>query len=222
MQTNVYIDIDGLNLYYRAVRGTQYKWLDIDALVKKMCPQNTICKIKYFTSIVSSRPNDPGQSTRQQFYLRALRTFPNIEIIEGHFLTSKVRMPLVTPSPKGPNTAEVWRTEEKGSDVNLAVHLLNDAHNKDYEVAIVVSNDSDLGEAIRIVTQDINLKVGVVFPAGAIDPRTGTRYKLRKSQTLLKYASFIRQIRPGVLSLSQLPNTLTDANGTFHRPPEWQ
>ena len=220
MKTNVYID--GLNLYYRAVRGTQYKWLDIDVLVKKMCPQNTICKIKYFTSIVSSRPNDPGQSTRQQIYLRALRTFPNIEIIEGHFLTSKVRMPLVTPSPKGPNTAEVWRTEEKGSDVNLAVHLLNDAHNKDYEVAIVVSNDSDLGEAIRIVTQDINLKVGVVFPAGAIDPRTGTRYKLRKSQTLLKYASFIRQIRPGVLSLSQLPNTLTDANGTFHRPPEWQ
>ena len=93
MKTNVYID--GLNLYYRAVRGTQYKWLDIDALVKKMCPQNTICKIKYFTSIVSSRPNDPGQSTRQQIYLRALRTFPNIEIIEGHFLTSKVRMPLV-------------------------------------------------------------------------------------------------------------------------------
>ncbi len=220
MKTNVYID--GLNLYYRAVRGTQYKWLDIDALIKKMCPQNTISKIKYFTSIVSSRPNDPGQSTRQQIYLRALRTFPNIEIIEGHFLTSKVRMPLVTPSLKGPNTAEVWRTEEKGSDVNLAVHLLNDAHNKDYEVAIVVSNDSDLGEAIRIVTQDINLKVGVVFPAGAIDSRTGTRYKLRKSQTLLKYASFIRQIRPGVLSLSQLPNTLTDANGTFHRPPEWQ
>lgn len=220
MKTNVYID--GLNLYYRAVRGTQYKWLDIDALVKKMCPQNIICKIKYFTSIVSSRPNDPRQSTRQQIYLRALRTFPNIEIIEGHFLTSKVRMPLVTPSLKGPNTAEVWRTEEKGSDVNLAVHLLNDAHNKDYEVAIVVSNDSDLGEAIRIVTQDINLKVGVVFPAGAIDPRTGTRYKLRKSQTLLKYASFIRQIRPGVLSLSQLPNTLTDANGTFHKPPEWK
>ena len=54
MKTNVYID--GLNLYYRAVRGTQYKWLDIDALLKKMCPQNIICKIKYFTSIVSSRP----------------------------------------------------------------------------------------------------------------------------------------------------------------------
>ena len=220
MKTNIYID--GLNLYYRAVQGTPYKWLDIVTLFQKMVPQNTICKIKYFTSLVSSRPNDPGKSMRQQIYLRALRTFPNIEIIQGHFLTSKVRMPLVTPSPKGSKTAEVWRTEEKGSDVNLAVHLLNDAHNKDYEVAIVVSNDSDLGEALRIVTKDINLKVGVVFPGGAIDTYTGTRYKVRNSKTLLKYASFIRQIRPGVLSRSQLPNTLTDASGTFHRPPEWQ
>lgn len=217
MKTNIYVD--GLNLYYRAVQGTPYKWLDIVALFQKMYPQNTICKIKYFTSIVSSRPNDPGKSMRQQIYLRALRTFPNIEVIQGHFLKNKVRMPLVSPPP---NTAEVWKIEEKGSDVNLAVHLLNDAHNKDYDVAIVVSNDSDLGEALRIVTQDLNLKVGVVFPAGAIDPRTGTRYKLRKSKTLLKYASFIGQIRSGVLSLSQLPNTLTDASGTFHRPPEWK
>ena len=131
-------------------------------------------------------------------------------------------MPLVTPSPTGSKTAKVWKTEEKGSDVNLAVHLLNDAHNKDYEVAIVVSNDSDLGEAVRIVTEDINLPVGVVFPEGAIDTYTGSRYKLNKSKTLKKYASFIREIRPGVLSRSQLPNTMTDANGTFHRPPEWQ
>ncbi len=76
MKTNVYID--GLNLYYRAVQGTQYKWLDIDALLKKMFPRNTIYKIKYFTSLVSSRPNDPGKPIRQQIYLRALRTFPNI------------------------------------------------------------------------------------------------------------------------------------------------
>ena len=220
MKTNVYID--GLNLYYGAVRGTQYKWLDIDALFKIMFPQNTICKIKYFTSPVSSRPNDPSKPVRQQIYLRALRTFPNIEIIQGHFLTSKVKMPLVTPLPDGSKTAEVWKTEEKGSDVNLAVHLLNDAHNKDYEVAIVVSNDSDLGEALRLVTQDIGLQVGVVFPAGAIDTYTGTPYKRQKSKMLLKYASFIQEIRLGALSHSQLPNTLTDASGTFHRPPEWQ
>ena len=31
MKTNVYID--GLNLYYRAVQGTPYKWLDIVTLL---------------------------------------------------------------------------------------------------------------------------------------------------------------------------------------------
>ena len=217
MKTNVYVD--GLNLYYRAVQGTQYKWLDIDALLKRMCPQNIICKIKYFTSIVSSRPNDPGKPVRQQIYLRALRTFPHIEIIEGKFQTNKVRMPLASPPH---NTVEVLRTEEKGSDVSLAVHLLNDAYKKDYDVAIIVSNDSDLGEALRIVTQDLNIKVGVIFPYGAIDPSTGTQRRLWKSRELLRYATFKRQIRPSALSKSQLPNTLTDASGTFHKPPEWQ
>ena len=217
MKTNVYID--GLNLYYRAVQGTPYKWLDIVKLVQKRYYQNTIRKIKYFTSVVQSRSDDPGKPVRQQIYLRALRTFSQIEIIEGKFQTNKVRLPLASPPH---NTVEVLRTEEKSSDVNLAVHLLNDAYKKDYEVAIVVSNDSDLLEAIRIVTQDLNLKVGVVFPTGAIDPHTGTRHIVRKSRDLQKYATFIGEIRLGGLSRSQLPNTLKDAKGTFHKPPEWQ
>ena len=59
MKTNVYID--GLNLYYRAVQGTPYKWLDIVKLVQKRYHQNTIRKIKYFTSVVQSRSDDPGK-----------------------------------------------------------------------------------------------------------------------------------------------------------------
>ena len=117
-------------------------------------------------------------------------------------------MPLVCPPH---NIVEVLRTEEKSSDVNLAVHLLNDAHNKDYEVAIVVSNDSDLAESIRIVTQDIKLRVGVVFPD-----------ELRKSSILRKYATFIGVIKPRDLSNNQLPHSLNDENGTFHKPPEWR
>ena len=217
MKTNIYID--GLNLYYRAVQGTSYKWLNIVKLFQERYPQNTIQKIKYFTSIVKSRSDDPGKPVRQQIYLRALRTFSQIEIIEGKFQTNKVRMPLASPPH---NTVEVLRTEEKSSDVNLAVHLLNDAYKKDYEVAIVVSNDSDLAEAIRIVTQDLNLKVGVVFPTGAIDSHTGKRHTARRSRRLHQYATFIGEIRSGGLSRNQLPNTLTDASGTFHRPPEWQ
>ena len=217
MKTNIYID--GLNLYYRAVQGTPNKWLNIVKLFQEKYPENNIHKIKYFTSIVQSRDDDPSKPERQQIYLRALQTFPQIEIIKGRFQTSTVRMPLAHPPH---DTVEVLRTEEKSSDVNLAVHLLNDAHNKDYEVAIVVSNDSDLAESIRIVTRDINLRVGIVFPYGAVDPYTGTLYELRSSTILRKYATFIGVTKPRILSNNQLPNTLTDAKGTFHKPPEWQ
>lgn len=219
MTTNVYID--GFNLYYGALRGTPYKWLDLDTLFRLMYPRNTIQTIKYFTAHVGARPDDPDQPTRQQTYLRALRTFPNMEIITGHFLTNKVRMRLVAPPVGGPNTAEVWKTEEKGSDVNLAIHLLNDAYQKSYDVALVVSNDSDLSEAIRIVTQDLGLKVGVVFPTGAINLYTRKRNKPKKSKTLQQYATFLGETRKGVLSQSLLPPTLTDAAGTFSKPPTW-
>jgi len=59
---------------------------------------------------------------------------------------------------------KVIKTEEKGSDVNLALHLLKDGYNKDYEVAVIISNDSDFAEAMRIVTQELKLSVGLVNP----------------------------------------------------------
>lgn len=217
MKTNIYVD--GFNLYYGVLKKTSksnqqrsYKWLDIDALIKNKYPQNNIQKIKYFTAHVNARPDDPRRPNRQQIYLRALRTFEHIEIILGHFLTNKVRMMLVNPPSSGPSTAEVWKTEEKGSDVNLAVHLLNDAYKKEYEVAIVVSNDSDLAEAVRIVTQTLKLRVGILFPIAN---------HRQKSYTLKKYATFEGMITRQLLACSLLPETLKDASGTFSKPRTW-
>jgi hypothetical protein len=59
-----------------------------------LLPNNPINRIKYFTARVSARAGDPGQPVRQDIYLRALRTLPNVEIIFGHFLTNTVKMPL--------------------------------------------------------------------------------------------------------------------------------
>lgn len=85
-------------------------------------------KIKYFTAHIQARPDDPDQPARQQMYLRALRTLPNLEIIPGHFLTNAVSMRLVQPPAVGSAFVRVIKTEEKGSDVNLAAHLLHDGH----------------------------------------------------------------------------------------------
>jgi len=126
MKTIVYVD--GFNLYYGAVKRTSFKWLDIQALCNFLLPKNQIIGIKYFTALVTARPNDPDQPNRQQIYLRALRTIPNLDIIYGHFLEHVISMPLANPVPGGQKHARVIKTEEKGSDVNIASHLINDGH----------------------------------------------------------------------------------------------
>ena len=119
--------IDGFNFFHGAVKGTQYKWLDIMALCQGMLPRDQIVKIRYFTSRTSARPGDPQQPVRQETYLRALATLPLVEIHYGHFVTRPVRLPRANRQPGESRTVEVLRTEEKGSDVNLATYLLLDA-----------------------------------------------------------------------------------------------
>ncbi len=129
MPRNTFVYVDGFNLYYGLVKNTPQKWLDLQDLCRRVLPaeHHTVTKIKYFTAMVSPRPEDPQQATRQQLYLRALATTPIVEVILGHFLVHPVRLPLANPPASGPKTVEVLRAEEKGSDVNIATHLLCDS-----------------------------------------------------------------------------------------------
>ncbi len=205
MKINVYVD--GFNLYYGAIKKTPYRWLDLLTMSQLLFPNDQINKIKYFTARVSARPTDPDQPIRQSTYWRALQTIPNLSIIEGSFLVKPVMMPVANTIPQ--RYERVIKTEEKGSDVNLAVHLLNDAYKKDYELAVMVTNDSDLLEPMRIVKQELNL------PVGLVNPHKNPSFDLRK------HATFIKQLRKGVLQNSQFPTSLTDQNGTFHKPTTW-
>jgi uncharacterized LabA/DUF88 family protein len=207
VKTNVYFD--GFNLYYGAVKGTPYKWLDLAALTAKLFPRNQINRIRYFTAIVDARPPDLQQPVRQQTYLRALHTIPNLSVHLGTFRTRPVRMALVHPPRTGSRTAEVWKTEEKGSDVNLASYLLLDAFRKDCDVAIVFSNDADLKEPISIAMNELGIKVGVVNP----------HPPARRSLDL--QATFFKQLRTGPIAASQFPAVMTDAQGRFHKPASW-
>ena len=205
-----YVYIDGFNLYYGAIKGSAYKWLDLRKMCEFLLPKNDIVHIKYFTAKVSARAGDPDQPLRQQIYLRALQTIPNFEIIYGHFLTHAVMMRVADVSTGCPKYVKVLKTEEKGSDVNIAAHLINDGYKGLYEVAVVVTNDSDLLEPIRIVRQELKMEVGI------INPRLG-----RTSKVLAKEASFIKSIRKWTLQKSQLPPVLHDTQGEIRKPEEW-
>lgn len=135
-----YIYIDGFNLYYGCLKNTPYRWLNIVELSKKLV-SDRIEKVHYFTARVSARAGDPMAPLRQKIYLRALETLPEVQIHYGHFLSHVKWMPKAD-NPK--ERIKVIKTDEKGSDVNLASQLLADAFRNHFDTAAVISNDSDL------------------------------------------------------------------------------
>ena len=201
MRACVYVD--GFNLYYGALKNSPYKWLNIARLCQIMLPHDSIQQIKYFTALVNPRPKDPNQLTRQQIYLRALETIPRLEIVYGHFLTHEISMPLAPPKT---GYAKVIKTEEKGSDVNLALHLLTDGFRNQYDIAVIVSNDSDLLLPIQFVKKELGKMIGILNP------------QQHPSKVLIANADFIKNIRQGVLSKCLFPETLIDSKGKFSKP----
>lgn len=205
--------MDAFNLYYGSLKRTNHKWLNIEKMCQLLLPSNSITSIKYFTAKVSERPNDPHVPLRQQMYLRAISTIPTVEIIYGHYLTHTVRSRLATPITRSDgqilNFVDVIKTEEKGSDVNLAVALMNDAHLNLFDVAVIVSNDSDLLAPIKIIRASMGKIVGVLNP------------QKKMSQAIKPHVNFFKPIRSSVLEHSQFPTHMTDNAGAFHKPPSW-
>ena len=212
MTTNVYID--GFNLYYGALksRWTQYKWLNLLSFCQHLLPGHSINRVRYFTASVKPTANNPQKSVRQQIYIRALETLPSLSIHYGHFLTHDVQMPLSNPTSSRSPIVRVRRTEEKGSDVNLASYLLLDCFDHDFDEAVVISNDSDLATPIRIVRDRFSKRIGVINP----------HIRSRRSRQLLNSSSWsYPSIARNNFASSQFPRRLTDAIGTFSKPPGW-
>lgn len=121
----VTVYIDGFNLYDALLKPNRaVRWLDLAALGAALRPADTVT-VRYFTAKVLRVP-DPNSEMRQRLYLKAIETLPNVTVEFGHFTAHQVRMAFVAPPDNGPRTALVWKTEEKGSDVNIATRLLLD------------------------------------------------------------------------------------------------
>ena len=142
-------------------------------------------------------------------YLRALRTIPELEVHEGHFLSYPTWMPLANPKPGEPGRVKVMRTEEKGSDANLAAWLTRDAAKRDGRAAFVITGDSDFTGVIQMVRREFN------FPVHVVDPRKASSRRLRSA------ATSYRLLDRGLLPRCQFPGTLTDRTGVITKPETW-
>jgi uncharacterized LabA/DUF88 family protein len=214
MRTWLYVD--GFNLYYGAVRATPLRWLNPIVLAQQAFPDNQIIRTKYFTAALPPSASDPMQAARQQVYWRALRALGDLEIIEGHFRVRQVWAPLAQPPPP---MARIIRHEEKGSDINLAAHLLADGFSGAYEAAIIVSGDSDFTTPVRMVREKVGRPMGVLNPQRVSGPDSR---KIRNSGGLRQAASFYQNgVTWSQLVRAQLPVVLFDGAGAIHRPSEW-
>jgi uncharacterized LabA/DUF88 family protein len=195
-RTSVYVD--GFNLYYGALKGTPYRWFDFVTAVAQLLPlDHEVMAVKYFTARAKPTKRDPRVAERQNVYLRALSTtHSHLRIIEGRFLIILGEKP-----------------SEKGSDVNLAIHLVNDAWLNVYDVAVVVSNDADLAGAISMVTQERKKPVCLIPPISNPDRKM--------SHPLQQSATFIKNFRKSTLAECQLPNPVTKGGLILHKPKEW-
>ncbi|OYW67102.1 MAG: hypothetical protein B7Z40_08685 [Bosea sp. 12-68-7] len=220
MRTTVYID--GFNLYYRMLKARpDMKWVNPKALAEQVLnPAHIVTRVNYYTARISARPPDITAPARQATYLNALATVPEIAVHEGTFMTSEPWMALAQPPqarPNGyvwnqpaPSVVKVIKSEEKGSDVNLGVHLVRDAFQNAFDVAVVLTNDSDLVEPIRIAIHEAGKRVGLLVPV---------KYP---TQSLMSVASFYLHIRPGHLARAQFADPLVQADGTLlAKPPTW-
>jgi uncharacterized LabA/DUF88 family protein len=196
--------IDGFNLYYglKSKYGRKYIWLDVEALSVSLLKQSQVLKkVKYFTAMIHHNPN---KEKRQRTYISALETLPNTEIYYGKYLTNQ---------HKCPNCGNIENIpSEKMTDVNIATHLLTDAFNNAFDVAIIVSADSDLTGPIKMVKQlFVNKKVVAAFPPD------------RDSFDLKRVASAYFRIGHQKYAKSQFPQIMQLPNGVkIQRPGSWK
>src|SRR5436190_6782601 len=149
--------VDGYNLYHglRAKGWRRFYWLNISALAQHLLkPNQTLNFTKYFTTVVK-QPEDKRR--RQAAYLEALQTLPNFRVFYGQFLEDTVICR---------KCGHTYLTHhEKMTDVNISVELMADAYQNQFDVALLISADSDLTGPVETVRRLFSAKrVVVAFP----------------------------------------------------------
>jgi len=141
MRVNVFVD--GFNLYH-AIDGTRrhhLKWLDLKRLALEFAPppQHLLDTVYYFSAYATWRPD---AYSRHRAFVAALKA-SGVEPVMGVF------------KEKGRTChtcGSAWNDhEEKETDVNIALHLLRDAQMDRFDRALIISGDSDLAPAVRMV-----------------------------------------------------------------------
>lgn len=198
---NVYVD--GFNLYFglKDKGWKRYYWLNLVALSSKLLkPNQTLNLVKYFTSRISLPPE---KAKRQSDYIEALETLPEIKIYYGKYQKNDVKCTKCGHI--------MYKPSEKMTDVNIAVEMLADAFQNNFDVAILISADSDLTGPIKYIKQIFHEKqIIVAFPPSRFS------YELQN----IAHATF--SIGRKKIADSVFPENVVKQDGyVLKRPAKW-
>lgn len=198
--------VDGFNLYFglKSKGWKQYYWLDLGALVQRFLkPDQRLDAVHYFTTRIRDNGRNAADRQRQNVYIDAVRA-RGVRVQEGHYLEKDRQCR---------KCGNVWRDyEEKMTDVNIATQLLADAFEDAFDVAFVLSGDSDLTTPLTTVKARFPAKrIVVLLPPD------------RHSKQLKQVAHGYLSIGEDKLRQSQLPDEVVSASGfVLKRPGHWK
>ena len=229
--------IDGFNLYHAIddLGDNRLKWCDVAALCRSFLPPSeTLMETRFYTAHPGHFP--PDVRKRYDAYTAALIAC-GVKVVRGHFkskdLILKIKRGYFERSrrvltvkhgspPDAPTELEIHyrKHEEKESDVNLALDLLDFAHRDAFDKFMVVSGDSDLKPAIeRVLAQFPQKSLEALAPP--VPPRKGVVLYLRKLAATAPNNRFIvSQIDGSHLAGCRLPDEIAEADGGIIRCPK--
>lgn len=208
-RTIVYID--GFNLYYGAIKGTPHKWLNLQRYFEMLRPADDIQTIKYFTALI----NGPTRSNQNE-YLRALSTLPLVQVILGRFKTKRSKCKNTACTYAGDRMFDT--VEEKRTDVNIAVSMVDDAHQDRCDQLVLVSGDSDLVPALSLIRASFPQKRLFVYVPHIPSPTSTRGFAVE-----LRTAAHVHRDLPlNILARAQFPARVSDGVGGFiQKPASW-
>jgi 6-hydroxy-3-succinoylpyridine 3-monooxygenase len=230
LRTRVYID--GYNLYYGCLKNSSDKWLDVRALIERILPSILFKKtgepmrfafqtpaVKYFTApILTAFASSDDSVSCQSNYHTALSAHLGgaVEIIRGYHDAKPARAHVWEEgkAARECKVIDIWKLEEKQSDVAFALHAYSDAIRNQVDQVIAVTNDSDFAPAIKMIRQHTQATVGLISP---------TRHQTGKvNSELQKHAHWTRtHILDEEFAQSQLPPVIRLNNKVVHKPLSW-
>lgn len=231
LRTRVYID--GYNFYYGCLKRTPYKWLDPVKLFQDAILPSTLFEpggnrsileldrlaVKYFTApILKNFARSKDSVPSQAHYHAALQGHhpDRLQIIQGYYDARETRAHRVirgTPAAQC-EKVDIWKLEEKQSDVSLALHAYSDAVRNEIDHAVIVTNDTDLVPALQLIKRDTSVAIGLVIP---------TRQQARPANAdLTRLSDWVRtHVTDHELEASQLPRVVMNGRQAAHKPVSW-